>query len=296
MDAETVRKIVDTTPGDPSHPFMRAVAELLEEHERRLGFLSKYITTEQCKPLAPHRGYYERRKPHFEATPAIPEEPQAKSGGPGVRICPTCRKVPSGIARHALTGLPDDQEEWGAELGGSLDALRTRPSTDGACPECAKLRAQIAEAEGALTTAYMAGAASRRNKGEEESVGREPAETRRGILNTPQRTGSLSPGTEGDCASSPAAPSLHNQIEVALERWGDNLSDERSQEEVVYLVVDAWEAQHRKLREAAQAMCEETPHQIQFLREQGFDGHAAGLEMVACRLEAALKEDSDATP
>ena len=62
-------------PRHPGLPFFEAAAEMLEEHELRLGILSGHIIPERCLPH--------------------PAEPQAKYGGPGVKLCPTCGRVPA---------------------------------------------------------------------------------------------------------------------------------------------------------------------------------------------------------
>ncbi|HAM59464.1 MAG TPA: hypothetical protein DCQ64_30270 [Candidatus Rokubacteria bacterium] len=100
---EAIASARGVDPRHPSLPFMEVAAAVLEEHELRLSILSGHIIPERCKPLAPHRGYYERCKPHFEATPTISEEPQARYGGPGARICPTCRKVPAACVCAAVS-------------------------------------------------------------------------------------------------------------------------------------------------------------------------------------------------
>ena len=128
-------------------------------------------------------------------------------------------------------------------------------------------------------------------QGEEESKGEG------GCTGTAQEPGAPASPSRGACgreASSPAAPSLRERLQAALNNWRIDQGDYRSVEEVVMEVLAAWEAQHRKLREAAQAVVEEAPHQIEFLWEQGSNGHAASLKRAADRLAAALKEDSDA--
>jgi len=335
---------------------MRAVAELLEEHERRLRILSGHIIPERCKP---HEGpdVLSRTTEWDEGpVPAIPGEGLYDG-------------LSQEIARHALTGEPYERERSEVEvtrLRDQVDVLEARNARLVAASgtwnvERASLCARLERAESGkhppvpkddLTAAYMAGAASRRHdvaQGEEEQQG--TAEPCHGDLPAVDSGSPPDDAVDADSdpahASSPAASSLHNQIEVALDRWGDNLSDERSQAEVVYPVLDAWEARHRKLYEAAQAMCEEAPtlhkqvgaalehwvddladcrnqeevifplidafeakhrklreaaqtvvdevpHQIQLLREQGFDGHATGLERAAARLKDALEENGDA--
>ena len=297
---EAITRARDEDSPRPDLSIMRAVAELLEEHERRLRILSGHIIPERCKP---HEGpdVLSRTTEWDEGpVPAIPGEGLYDG-------------LSQEIARHALTGEPYERERSEVEvtrLRDQVDVLEARNARLVAASgtwnvERASLCARLERAESGkhppvpkddLTAAYMAGAASRRHdvaQGEEESVGREPAETRRG-LSPPHCTESLSPGTEGDCASSsPAAPTMREEVLAFLDGWavgpgtycGDGVAE----------VLDAWEAKHRKLREAAQAVCEEAPHQVELLRQQGNDGHADGLKMVTSRLEAALKEAGDAT-
>jgi len=129
-------------------------------------------------------------------------------------------------------------------------------------------------------------------QGRQESVGRKPAETRRG-LSPPQCTESLSPGTEGDCASSSPTPTLREEVMAFLDGWGVGTGTTCG--DAVSEVLDSWEAQHRKMREAARTMCFEAPKSVRRLRGEGCPGHAAILEAAADRLEASLKEVHDAT-
>ena len=87
---EAIASARGVDPRHPSLPFMEVAAAVLEEHELRLSILSGHIIPERCKP-------------HFEATPTISEEPQARYGGPGARICPTCRKVPAACVCAAVS-------------------------------------------------------------------------------------------------------------------------------------------------------------------------------------------------
>ena len=344
MDVKTVQRIVDATIWGPGHPFKQAVAELLAEHERRLGILSGHIIPERCNPH--------------------PEEPQAKATetdvadekwewDEGLVSTSPCEAKYDGLSqeipRHAITGEPYDQEpgNFHEELAAaSLDELERvkvlwKQAEDGERRALQQEQDQLIERERAeaevallrrelqgvnvergrwsaergrlmaardrywralrekhtpvpeddLTAAYMAGAASRRNKGEEESKGEGGCST-----GTAQEPGApASPTGAGDReASSPAAPSLSKEVMAILDAWavgiGSPCGDAASE------VLDSWEAQHRKLRKAARAMCEEAPHQVRLLRENDWDGHADGLESAADCLEAALKEDSDATP
>ena len=302
---EDITSVRFVNPQHPGLPFMEAATVLLEDHERRLRILFGHIIPERCKP---HEGpdVLSRTTEWDEGpVPAIPGEGLYDG-------------LSQEIARHALTGEPYERERSEVEvtrLRDQVDVLEARNARLVAASgtwnvERASLCARLERAESGkhppvpkddLTAAYMAGAASRRHdvaQGEEEQQG--TAEPCHGDLPAVDSGSPPDDAVDADSdpahASSPAASSLHNQIEVALDRWGDNLSDERSQAEVVYPVLDAWEARHRKLYEAAQAMCEEVPHQVKLLRENDWDGHADGLESAADRLEAALKEDSDATP
>jgi len=130
-------------------------------------------------------------------------------------------------------------------------------------------------------------------QGRQESVGREPAETRPGIEPPALRPESLSPGTEGGCASSsPAAPGLREEVMAFMDCWGVGTGTTCG--DAVSEVLDAWEAQHRALRKAARAMCEEAPKSVHRLIVEGFPGHASILEAAANRLQDALKEADNA--
>ena len=166
---EAIAAARDEDSPRPDLSFMTAAAELLEEHELRLSILSTYIIPERCKPQAGDSILPELAP----LCPTCLQQPEVCKCGPAERdssLAPeeidTLLKAtetdvtdekweweegsqteesaapPQAAARHALTGRPYDQPEGNAELGGSLDALRTRPGTDGACPECASLRAQ----------------------------------------------------------------------------------------------------------------------------------------------------------
>ena len=127
-------------------------------------------------------------------------------------------------------------------------------------------------------------------RGEEESKGEG------GCSGTTQEPGApASPAGAGVReASSPNTPTLREEVLAFLNGWGVGIGTTCG--DAVAEVLGAWEAKHRKLREAAQAVVEEAPHQIEFLWEQGSNGHAASLKRAADRLEAALKETPDATP
>ena len=160
------------------------------------------------------------------------EVPQAKYGGPGTRICPTCHQVPT-----------------------------------------------------ACTCVWMS-----QVQGEEESKGEG------GCTGTAQEPGAPASPSRGACgreASSPAAPSLREEVLAFLDGWG--VGAHTTCWDAVSEVLDAWEARHRKLHKAAQAVILEAPKSVCRLRGEGCPGHASILEAVTDRLESALKEAADAT-
>jgi len=285
---------------------MEAAAEILEEHELWLGILSGHIIPERCKPQQSRcvrcgesardgRIYCERcvasrttgnlaslKPPGLEQV-TLERGPNSRLTiyGETYVIHPVVGEEIARLRRE-LKGATVERGRWSVErarLMAERDEALKRARREGLDEGIARSWEAAAKDVDALS------------KGEEESKGEG------GCTGTAQEPGAPASPSRGACgreASSPAAPSLREEMLAFLDGWGVGIGTTCG--DAVSEVLDSWETQHRKLRKAAQAVVEEAPHQIEFLWEQGSNGHAASLKRAADRLEAALKETPDATP
>jgi len=262
---EAIASARGVDPRHPGLPFMEAAAELLEEHEQILAILSTHIIPERCKPQQPRcvrcgesaqygRIYCERcvaSRTTGNLDALKPPGPTPEEERPDGRWCERCVRCHLPITRGRLycercvpvakgpgPELVGAFGEWNAERG------RLMAERDEALKRVEQARQEGLDEGIARSWEAAAKDVDALNKGEEESKGEG------GCTGTAQEPGApASPA--GDGVREASSPTLSLRVEAALRQWGDDLSDSRSQEEVIYPILDAWEVRHRKLREAA---------------------------------------------